>query len=146
MGELRALLLRALFFHEPQNFPCFPKGYKPKPCLELLHILICPLTSHTDFHSFWNVHLWVSESPFFRSSSLLQDLGGALLSLHVAFLKPEKLALVLPVTTKPNKQRWGLNLHGCFMQMVGDLRRWWVCSNTILNPILNQLFTTRRKV
>ena len=30
----------------------------------------------------------------------------------------------LPVTTKPNKQRQGLNLYWSFIQMAGDLRRW----------------------
>ena len=41
-------------------------------------------------------------------------------------LKPEKTpAFGLPVTTKPNKQRQRLNLYGHFVQMAGDLRRWW---------------------
>ena len=31
----------------------------------------------------------------------------------------------LPVTTKPNKQRQGLNFYGRFIQMAGDLT-WWV--------------------
>ena len=33
--------------HERQNFPCSPKGYKPKPCPEVPHVLICPSASHT---------------------------------------------------------------------------------------------------
>ena len=37
----------------------------------------------TDLHPPWNVLLWVSESPSSGSSSLLQDLGCAVLSLHV---------------------------------------------------------------
>ena len=41
-----------------------------------------PVTE-TDFHPLWNVHFWVSESPSSRSSSLLQDLGCTILSLHV---------------------------------------------------------------
>ena len=36
----------------------------------------------TDPHPLWNVHLWVSESPSSHSSSLLQGLGCAVLSLH----------------------------------------------------------------
>ena len=32
----------------------------------------------------------------------------------------------LPVTTKPNRQWQRLNLSGCCIQMVGNLRRWWV--------------------
>ena len=40
-------------------------------------------------------------------------------------MKPEKtLEFGLPVTTKPSKQRQGLNLYGRFIQMAGDLRRW----------------------
>ncbi|KAF6084291.1 hypothetical protein HJG60_008568 [Phyllostomus discolor] len=38
---------------------------------------------HTDLHPLQNVHLWASESPSSRSGSLLQDLGCAVLSLHV---------------------------------------------------------------
>ena len=37
----------------------------------------------TGLHSLWKVHLWVSESPSSCSSSLLQDLGYVVLSLHV---------------------------------------------------------------
>ena len=37
--------------------------------------------------------------------------------------KLEKSAFVLPVTTRTNKQRQGLNLYGRFIQMAGDLRR-----------------------
>ena len=29
---------------------------------------------------------------------------------------------------RPNKQRPGLDLYGRFIQMVGNLRRWWVCT------------------
>ena len=40
-------------------------------------------------------------------------------------MKPEKTPKFrLPVTTKPNKQRQGLNLYGHFIQLAGDLRRW----------------------
>ena len=35
-------------------------------------------------------------------------------------------AFRLPVTTKPNKQWQLLNLYGHFIQMAGELRRWWV--------------------
>ena len=39
-------------------------------------------------------------------------------------LKLEKaLEFRLPVTTKPNKQRQGLNLHGRFIQTASNLRR-----------------------
>ena len=42
-------------------------------------------------------------------------------------VKLEKtLELMLPVTTKPSKQRQRLNLYGHFSQMAGNLRRWWV--------------------
>ena len=42
-------------------------------------------------------------------------------------LKLEKTpAFGLPVTTKPNKQWQQLNLCGYFIQMAGDLRRWWI--------------------
>ena len=41
-------------------------------------------------------------------------------------LKPEKVAFVLPVTARTNKQRQGLDLCWCFIQMASDLRRWWV--------------------
>ena len=37
----------------------------------------------TDFHPFWTVQWWVSESPSSHCSSLLQDLGCIILSLHV---------------------------------------------------------------
>ena len=37
----------------------------------------------TDLHPLWNVHFRVSESTSSHSSSLLQDLGCAVLSLHV---------------------------------------------------------------
>ena len=43
------------------------------------------------------------------------------------WVKLEKtLAFRLPVTTKPNKQCQRLNLSGHFIQMAGELRRWWV--------------------
>ena len=32
----------------------------------------------------------------------------------------------LPVTAKPSKQRQRVNLYGCFIQMAGALRRWWI--------------------
>ena len=38
--------------------------------------------TQTDLHPLWKVHLWVSGSPSSRSSSLLQDLGYVVLSLH----------------------------------------------------------------
>ena len=41
------------------------------------------LVTQTDLHPLWSVHWCVSESPSSRSSSLLQDLGCAVLSLHV---------------------------------------------------------------
>ena len=42
-------------------------------------------------------------------------------------LKPEKTPeFGLPVTVKPNTQRQGLNLSGCFIQMACNLKRWWV--------------------
>ena len=47
------------------------------------------------------------------------------LSLRWVELKPEKTPeFRLPVTTKPNEQRQGLNLYGFFIQMAGELRRW----------------------
>ena len=48
MGVPRALLLRALLSHETQSLPCSPKAYKPKPCPEVPHILICPSASHAN--------------------------------------------------------------------------------------------------
>ena len=39
--------------------------------------------AQTCLHPLWNVLLWVSESPSSQSSSLLQDLGCTVLSLHV---------------------------------------------------------------
>ena len=41
------------------------------------------LSTQTDLHSLWKVHLWVSELPSSRSSSLLPDLGCTALSLQV---------------------------------------------------------------
>ena len=32
----------------PSNFPCSQKGYKPKPCSEVPHILISPSAGHTN--------------------------------------------------------------------------------------------------
>ena len=34
--------------------------------------------------------------------------------------------------TRPNEQRQGLNRNGCFIQMICDLRRQWVCTLTDL--------------
>ena len=49
------------------------------------HFLICPsVVTKTDLHPPWNVHLWVSELPSSRGSSLLQDLGYTALRLHGA--------------------------------------------------------------
>ena len=39
-----------------------------------------------------------------------------------AELKREKLVFVLPVTTRTNKQRQGLNLYGHLIQVASDLR------------------------
>ena len=38
---------------------------------------------HTGLISLWNVHLWVAKSPSSLRSSVLQDLGYDVLSLHV---------------------------------------------------------------
>ena len=38
--------------------------------------------AQTGLHLLWKVHVWVSELPSSRSTSLLQDLGCAVLSLH----------------------------------------------------------------
>ena len=35
-------------FPKTQNFPCSPKDYKPKPCPEVPHVLICPPASHVN--------------------------------------------------------------------------------------------------
>ena len=37
---------------------------------------------------------------------------------HKMMLKLEKLAFVLPVTTRTSKQGQGWNLYGCFIQML----------------------------
>ena len=44
------------------------------------------------------------------------------LVLGGGILESEKPVFVLPVTTRTNKQKHGLTLHGCFIQMAGDLR------------------------
>ena len=44
---------------------------------------VLKLIAPTVLQSLWNLHLWVSESPFSLSSSLLQDLGYVVRSLHV---------------------------------------------------------------
>ena len=81
LGRLRALLLRALFSHKTQHFPCSPPAYKSEPCPEVPHIL--KLAAQTGLHPFWKALLWVSESPSSCTISLLQDLGYIFLSLHV---------------------------------------------------------------
>ena len=84
VGErgLRALLLRALFSQETQNFPCSPPGYKPNHAQKFpTSLSVLRLATQTGLHPLWNMHLWVSESPSSRSSSLLQELGCAVLSL-----------------------------------------------------------------
>ena len=88
-GALGSLLLRALLFHETQHFPCSPPGYKQN------HVQKFPISSfflkpavQTGLHPIWNVLLWVSESPSSHSSTLLQDLGCAVLSLHVVLHMP----------------------------------------------------------
>ena len=48
LGVLRALLLWVLLSHETQNSFCSLKGYKPKPCPEVLHFLICPWASQAN--------------------------------------------------------------------------------------------------
>ena len=48
-----------------------------------LSLSVLKSARQADLHRLWNVHLWVSESPSSCSSSLLQDLGYAVLSLHV---------------------------------------------------------------
>ena len=78
------LLLKVLFSHEAQHFPCSPLGCKPKPCPEVpVSLPVLKPIEQTGLHSLWKVHLWVSESPSSHSSSLLQDLGYSVLSLHV---------------------------------------------------------------
>ena len=86
VGErgLRALLLRALFSQETQNFPCSPPGYKPNHAQKFpTSLSVLRLAAQTGLHPLWNMHLWVSESPSSRSSRLLQDLGYIILSFHV---------------------------------------------------------------
>ena len=63
-------------------------------------------------------------------------------------VKPEKLAFVLPVTTRTNTQRQGLNLYVHFLQMAGDLRRWWVVDPKRRSYISFEasLFVRRRQV
>ena len=63
-------------------------------------------------------------------------------------VKPEKtLEFGLPVTTKPNKQRQGLNLYGRFIQMAGDLRRWRVHTLTdhLVFSLQAKVFTAGNK-
>ena len=69
-------------------------------------------------------------------------------SWPLVILKPEKTpAFGLPVTTKPNKQWQRLNLYGSFIQMAGDLRRWWVHSLTdhLLFSFQPSIFITGNK-
>ena len=74
----------ALFCHETQNFSCSPKGYKPNHVQKFSIPLHVPYpVPHSDLHPLWKVHLWVSKLPSSHSSSLLQDLGCGVLSLHV---------------------------------------------------------------
>ena len=84
---LRAPLLRTLLFQSPTR----PKtslasgkatGQNHAQKFPMSFSFHQPVTE-TDFHPLWNVHFWVSESPSSRSSSLLQDLGCTILSLHV---------------------------------------------------------------
>ena len=84
---LRALLFRALLSHETQNVPCSPKGYKPKPCPEVPHILT-PSAGHANRSpSSLECAPVRSESPSSRSNFLLQDLECVILSLHVVVQK-----------------------------------------------------------
>ena len=83
LGGLRALLHRALFSHETQHFPCPPPGYKPEPCPEVPHILICSSAScQTCVHPSGRCSCGC-ELPSSRSSSLLQDQGYIVFSLTV---------------------------------------------------------------
>ena len=61
---------KATSHNRVQNFPISLSVHQP--------------VTQTDLYHLWRVHLWVSESPSSRSSSLLQDLRCAVLSLHVA--------------------------------------------------------------
>ena len=82
-GGLGALPLRALLSQETQHFPCSPKGYEAKHAQKFpTPLSVLQHAAQTDLRPLWNVHLWVSESPSSRSSSLLQGLGCAVLSLH----------------------------------------------------------------
>ena len=60
-------------------------------------------------------------------------------------LKPEQSGFVLPVTTRSNKQRQGLNSYGHFIQMAGDLRRWWLTYPKRPSYISSQPFFISRK-
>ena len=56
---------------------------RPKACPEVPHLLsVLKPAAQTVFHPLWKAHSWVSESPSSHSSSLLQDLGYVVLSLH----------------------------------------------------------------
>ena len=59
LRAVRALQLWALLSHKTQKFSCSPKDHKPKPCLEVLHFLICPSASH------------VNKSPSFLECALM---------------------------------------------------------------------------
>ena len=49
----------------------------------LISLSVLKSAAPTVFHPLWKAHLWVSESPSSHSSSLLQDLGYIVFSLHV---------------------------------------------------------------
>ena len=63
-------------------------------------------------------------------------------------MKQEKPAFMLPVMTRTNKKRQGLNLYGCFIRKASDLRRWRVCTLTDCLKFHFKLtfFMRRRKV
>ena len=63
-------------------------------------------------------------------------------------LKLEMLAFVLPVPTRTHEQWQGLNLHGHFIQMAGDLRRWRVVTlkDHLASHLTPTLFIRRRNV
>ena len=62
----------------PQKFISQNHAQSPPIRLSVLR-----LTVHTGLISLWNVHLWVAKSPSSLRSSVLQDLGYDVLSLHV---------------------------------------------------------------
>ena len=60
-------------------------------------------------------------------------------------LKLEKLLFMLPVTTRTNKYRQGLNLYGCFLQNLYEKMVGYVPSGTVLTSHLKPTFFMKRR-